>query len=500
MTKSKFFLPTILFGFALIVFFVFRLINLDIIPVFVDEAIYVRWSQVMRAEATLRFLPLSDGKQPLFMWLMIPFLKFISDPLIAGRVVSVFAGAGSLLGIGVLTWYLYKKLTISAISVFLYAIVPFTVFFDRMALADSLLNMFGIWSLIFSVLFAKSKRLDQAMILGFFLGGGLITKSPAIIYYLWLALALIFFGNLNKLSKSNIKDLILGVLAVIFISQAINSILRLGPGFSQIGARNQDYVFSLKEVLNHPFNALIGNLKSTTSWLWLLFTPPVFITIFLGLFNKKRLPEKIFILLVCLAPLFAQGLIAKVYTSRYILFASTPLLILAASGIYCLLTRKQLFLKLAALSSLVIPMYISFVYITTPEKAPMSYDMRSGYLEEWTAGWGNKEITDYAIDLESKGEKVVIFTEGYFGTMPDGLQIYTEGHKNITVVGSPPEVHKIPEGLLNSDKSNKNFLVVNKSRNHLNPVDLEKLNLVSEFPKPVRKDGTQQVLQFFELK
>ncbi|KKU74843.1 MAG: hypothetical protein UX99_C0005G0003 [Candidatus Amesbacteria bacterium GW2011_GWB1_47_26] len=51
-----------------------RFWNLNSLPIFADEAIYVRWSQVMRAESSLRFLPLSDGKQPLFMWLTIPFL------------------------------------------------------------------------------------------------------------------------------------------------------------------------------------------------------------------------------------------------------------------------------------------------------------------------------------------------------------------------------------------------------------------------------------------
>ena len=55
----------------IIVFFLFRLINLTILPIFADEAIYIRWSQVMKAEPTLRFLPLSDGKQPLFVWIWI---------------------------------------------------------------------------------------------------------------------------------------------------------------------------------------------------------------------------------------------------------------------------------------------------------------------------------------------------------------------------------------------------------------------------------------------
>src|SRR5512133_1702383 len=79
--------------------FSLRFFHLTIIPVFADEAIYIRWSEVMKAEGTLRFLPLSDGKQPLFMWLIIPFLKLFSDPLFAGRFVSIIAGLGTLLGV-----------------------------------------------------------------------------------------------------------------------------------------------------------------------------------------------------------------------------------------------------------------------------------------------------------------------------------------------------------------------------------------------------------------
>src|SRR4030043_655222 len=82
-----------------LIFFLLRLINLTILPIFADEAIYIRWSQVMRVESTLRFLPLSDGKQPLFMWLTIPFLQIFSDPLLAGRFLSVVAGFVSLIGL-----------------------------------------------------------------------------------------------------------------------------------------------------------------------------------------------------------------------------------------------------------------------------------------------------------------------------------------------------------------------------------------------------------------
>ena len=93
-----------------IIFFALRLINLNGLPVFVDEAIYIRWAQIMRSEATLRFLPLQDGKQPLFMWSMIPMFKVFADPVIAGRVLSVLAGFGSLLGLTTLSFLLFSSM------------------------------------------------------------------------------------------------------------------------------------------------------------------------------------------------------------------------------------------------------------------------------------------------------------------------------------------------------------------------------------------------------
>src|SRR4051812_11296992 len=81
-----------------LLYFSLRLPNLTSQPIFADEAIYIRWAQVMRNEPTLRFLPLSDGKTPLYMWAMIPFFKLFSDPLFAGRFLSVLSGFITLLG------------------------------------------------------------------------------------------------------------------------------------------------------------------------------------------------------------------------------------------------------------------------------------------------------------------------------------------------------------------------------------------------------------------
>ncbi|KKT65883.1 MAG: hypothetical protein UW58_C0017G0015 [Candidatus Collierbacteria bacterium GW2011_GWC2_44_30] len=287
MTKNKVLWILGLAVISLALFLFFRLYRLGQVPVFVDEAIYIRWSQVMRAEPTLRFLPLSDGKQPLFMWATMPFLKFISDPLIAGRLVSVFAGFGSLIGVGLLSFLLFSHPFIALFSSLIYAITPFTVFFDRMALADSLLALFGIWSLVFAVKFTKTLQTEYAIYMGFAIGAGLLTKSPGMIFYFWSFLAVFFSLNLKKVDYKIIGKLAWGLLLALIISQAMYAILRLGVGFQMIGARNQDYVFSIKEVLSHPLTPFVGNARTTLNWLFLLLTPTVLLLGGLGYLNSK---------------------------------------------------------------------------------------------------------------------------------------------------------------------------------------------------------------------
>src|SRR3989338_972947 len=104
--------PQLLFWlFSLGFFLLTRLINLKIIPIFTDEAIYTYWAQVALHDPANRFISLEDGKQPLFIWIAAIFQKFISDPLLASRLVSVVAGGFSLVGIYLLAKLFFDKKT-----------------------------------------------------------------------------------------------------------------------------------------------------------------------------------------------------------------------------------------------------------------------------------------------------------------------------------------------------------------------------------------------------
>lgn len=491
----------LILGLTLIIsYFVSRLINLTKIPVFCDEAIYVRWAQVMRAVASLRFLPLSDGKQPLFMWLIIPFLKIISDPLIAGRMVSVLAGFGTMIGIGTLSYLLFKKKKVALFVMILYLITPFTIFFDRMALADGLLSMFGIWCLIFFILITKTQRLDVAMIAGILLGLGLITKSPAILFALMLPMTLIISGR-NLLRPYNLVKTILLWGIVYFFAFAIYNILRLGPEFHMVAIRNKDYVYSFSEILKHPFNPLIGHLKDVVSWNWILLTPLIFLSGLVGIFLgiKRNVRPGFLILTWFVLSILGQSAIAKVFTSRYVLFTVPFFLIFSAIAIEEFFQKVRN--KVLVVGGLVIvfflPLYQSILLITNPQKAWLPANERSGYLEQWTAGYGIKESSEYIKEI-AQTQKVLVGTEGFFGTLPNGLEMYLEKVPDITIIGVGYPIKEIPSKLTDGLKNNRVFLLANDSRFEI--TENPRLNLIKKFPKAVDSEEIQENLLFFEIR
>lgn len=486
-------------GFLIFFFALFlRLYNLNIFPVFADEAIYVRWAQVMRAEATLRFLPLSDGKQPLYMWLVIPFLKVISDPLIAGRVTSVFAGMGTLVGIFLVTNYLFKSKKAGLIASLIYAISPFSMFFDRMALADSMLSMFGVWTFFLGILTAKTLRLDFAMLTGFALGGALLTKSPGLFFSLMLPSTWIL-ASWPKVRREKLYKLfkLTSLLIVTYlIGYGVYNILRLGPNFHLIASRNQDYVLPLSHLWTNPRDPFVFYFDRAFEWVSYLGPWTIWFLAPLGfLFNLEK-NKKMALLLGFwyLFPILIQSEFAKVFTARYILFSLPFLFILAGS----LFNTGRPVVKFLLVAFILHALWMNYLILTNPEKAKLPRSERSGYLEEWTAGTGIRDVSLLIrkIHEENPQQKIVVGTEGYFGTLPDGLQIYLNDLPEITVIGVGVVIDQLPTSLKESKKAgNRTFLVVNSSRF---TADAEKsgLKLMASYPKAERPRGLKEYVQF----
>ncbi|MBP7119138.1 glycosyltransferase family 39 protein [Candidatus Woesebacteria bacterium] len=502
-------------AFILIASTVVRLFHLTILPVFADEAIYVRWAQVMKAEPTLRYLPLSDGKEPLYMWILMPVFKIFSNPLFAGRFVSVAAGMGTSLGVMALAYVLFRSKKVAVLSLFLYLVSPFTFFFHRMALVDSLLSFFGVWVAVFSVLTVKNiqrggRSLDFPLATGFSLGFAWLTKSPALFF------ALLSSGSVIFIRKPSIKVIVLSLFAILFsivIGYGMYNTLRLGPNFQMIASRNLDYVFPVSHIIENPRDPFIFHVDRALEWFFILGPFTILILAALSSIDlvKKYSREVLFLLAWFAIPLLVEAEFAKVFTARYVFFTIPPLAVLAGA---IALSQSTLIRRVSGViifAGVVLSVQNIFLLITNPARAYLPNGERSGYLVEWTAGTGIYESSLF-VRQELKAhpdQQIVIATEGYFGTLPDGLQIYLEKVPNVTIFGTGLNFSDVPQSLKDAKKEGKRvFFAVNASRLNLKKSPEEYgLKTVLSFPKELRDRDTREYVQlgdrdtyyFFEL-
>jgi hypothetical protein len=369
-----------------------------------------------------------------------------------------------------------------------------------------MLAMFGIWTFILSYIAVTKERLDFAMLAGFALGGAWLTKSPALFFALMLPTLWLFIKSPSGPEALRAGGLIhflkifgLTIVTVI-IGYGMYNILRLGPNWSMIASRNLDYVYPFSHLLTSPFDPLKPFLLQ--AWQWIVMMGPWLLMVF-GLIGylvnwKKHWKATIVLTVWFFAPIFAQAEFAKVFTARYILF-TVPFLIIVVSSAF-LETRKVWSKILIVILAIFMAQSLVFDYylLISPEKANLPRSERSGYLEEWTAGQGIYEISQYLKDEQKANpdEKIIVGTEGYFGTLPDALQAYMNDTPSVTVIGIGLTFDGIPPQLVNAKKAgDKIYLVVNKSRFGHEP-SKDGLKIVGEYPKGVRPDGSQDSLLF----
>lgn len=489
----------LLFLLVSLLYFLIRLPNLTYQPVFADEAIYIRWAQIMKSEPTLRFLPLSDGKTPLFMWVMMPVFKVIADPLLAGRTLAVFTGFATLVGVFLLGITFFNK-RIALLGAFLVAITPFIIFFDRMALVDTMLSVAVIWSIFFALLLVRYPRIDLAMVLGYFLGTGLLTKTPGMFNVVTVPLAVL---TMNFSANGRVGR-VLKLFGLFLISTAIGlgiyNILRLGPGFTNLNSRNQDYVRNPLDLLNNPLDPFLPHLGDVADWWRLFFGYPLIFAIFAGIVFAvlKRNKYLLTILLIALVPTIVQMLLLRTFTARYFLFTVPPFLIVAAFGIDNFLSSAKKYLNiftvLIVLILLAWPAFFMQKLLYDIENTPLPKNERRGYLEDWTAGYGLREIGSY-LNNESKNGRIIIGTEGSFGTLPDGLQIYFDKNTNVAF---KPGNSSLSDSLRSEATKSATYYVANKSRF---PVYTEGVEEIAVYPKavPKNKQYTQDAMLLFKV-
>lgn len=462
MKLLKTYFKEILFSLLLISgFFMTRFLDISSLPIFTDEAIYVRWAQIANEDSSWRFISLTDGKQPSFIWLTMIAMRFIADPLLAGRVVSVFSGFATMVGVFFLSFEVFrnfsdkKKILVGLISSFLVLILPITIIYDRLALYDSLVAAFFVWSLYFQIRLVRNPRFDYALVLGFVLGAATLTKSSGFLsIYLVPFMFLLFDFNKKDLKKRILKTcLYFGVSTI--VAYLIYSVLRLSPYFHMINQKNSIFVYSFGDwfdfSMKQRLELFISNAKGLFDWFLIYFSIPFAILVIGSFFIEiKHIKEKVLLFIFFFLPILSLCFFGKTLYPRYILFMIMPLVPLVALSIvdFSNIFKQKWVKPIFYLFILLIPLKVDYFIFKDFARAPIPKLDLEQLINGWPAGGGIKESISFFEKESARGE-IMVGTQGTFGLMPAAYEIYLKENKNIRINGFwPVESDKVPDLLL----------------------------------------------------
>lgn len=480
-----------------------HLVNLTLLPVFADEAIYIRWSQLIIDDWSRYLLfPLNDGKTPLFVWTLVPFQYLLNDPLKAGRLLSVLVGLVQLGVMANIAKSLGGKSRAVVLSVLLTAFSPFWYLHHRLALMEGMLVLWlslAFWGVL-KIQAQKSFTLKLAslkwpILTGLFFGLAMLTKLPAIIFAPILLLPLLVLPQTTK--KSNKLAAVLATSGSIFLGLVIFTALKLHPAFGQLFARGEDFLYPAQQVLTEGLwrNTVI-NFPTYGGYFVRYLSLPVILLNFGGLFSKRR--KRVHHLLIYSAILFALpiGLLGKVVYARYLLPSAIFLTLGAALAVeeFMLdwinkekLLRVKLLNSVLLISLLLVIVQNSFEFVVyslvNPNFTPFVESDAQQYLLKWSSGHGVKESVSL-IQKMAKTKRVAVASEGFFGTLPDGLLMYLHRQdvSNIYVEGVGYPVTELTEKFVNRAQDFDRVLVVANS--HRLNMDVEEAQLLLETCRP----------------
>jgi len=444
---SKYKWEIIISVFLALAYFTLRLIYLNRLPIFTDEAIYLRWAQIALHDASWRFISLTDGKQPMYVWVAMVFMKFIKDPLIAGRLVSVATGFFTMIGLWFLSFELFKNKRIAFLTSTLYVFYPFAQVLDRMALYDSMVGAFAVWAFYLSVVLVKREKLQDAYALGIIIGGGVLTKSSNFFSIYLLPFTALLFNFKKPFPKRFVRWIFLAGFASA-IGYGMYNVLRLSPLYEMIAIKNATFVYPFSEWVQHPFVYLTSNVSGLSSWLIQYLTPSYILLILISLITLKNyFREKLLLITYFVLPFVALALFGNLLYPRFIFFMTLFLLPLTAVGLEEVIKFFETKIEfhsvrlvlpyILTLIFIIYPAFISFQFAYNPLNAKIADRDSNQYINGWAAGWGVKESVSFFED-QARSQKIYVATEGTFGLMPESMEMYLLSDKNITVKGYWP--------------------------------------------------------------
>jgi len=221
-------------------------------PPFTDEALYAQWAWQGYHVPDDRFISLASGKEPLLPWAAMGWIHLGVAPITAVRLVSVVAGAATVVLVGLIARELMGDRAAWA-AAGLAVLLPFFVVHDVVGIYDTLAAALVAAALLLQLRLARRPTLGEALLLGLVFAAGALTKSTTQVAVALLPVGLLLLdwrpdGRLRRVGAW------LGAVALALVLGALGaSVLRLSEFYDDFRAAEGEItpVHGLGEGLRH---------------------------------------------------------------------------------------------------------------------------------------------------------------------------------------------------------------------------------------------------------
>jgi hypothetical protein len=313
--------------------------NVMALPVFVDESLHILRAQVVYdfTDAKASILP---AKLLLYYYFGLFGLQDVGGAWLARQAIVLLAPLGAALSF-TLARLLFRRWTVGILTMLLYALTPFLLFFERMALADPFAMIFGLALAIVSIQFARRPSPQRALWVGLWLGLAMLAKLLALPWVVLPVIAVYFFGNKNKASiwelfghQYRTYFIIIGLSAGLSLapSAAYMVYQELNPPENKIESVEQDLFVP---EANSRLAQIGDNFETYIEASRLMFTDALLlIFLSLGIWQLSRTPkEGLYLIAFTLSVWILVIITAARPSTRYLVLGVPTVLILTAAGI-----------------------------------------------------------------------------------------------------------------------------------------------------------------------
>ena len=443
-----------------------RLIGLTAIPLFVDEAMYLRWTQQIVREGASPFNSLDMGIPPGIVWLAAPAVRFLSDPMLAGRLTSVAFGLANFLGIVLLVSDCVGVVAARRSAILVLCSSMFAIY-DRLALHEAIQSAEVIWLWCLYGRYAATANTTHLLWTAIVALLAIFTKSS-------ILLAIMALLTASLVVDRSIRSV---VFSLAVAAGAAIGLLFMSPWASPVMAFNNRATQGLLGSLTRPLEGPVYLLGLHLVWLIIYVTPVPLAFSTLSLLRRptnlsKRLGIAFLLQFVCLALLVP----AKLPNPRYLMVLAPLIVPLSALGLEFI--RNHHIARFVFWIGMVAPCAAnSLLLVAAPARAILPDTERFQLLSGWPSGHGVSQIVTYMKQTHPDNDYWILVEKSSRG-FTNGLRLYLPPDR---VLDAEMEWFLVPDNLVTHVPGRNSYLVTNKFTTVFRSNSLE---LIKEFPKP----------------